>query len=103
MLTDTLNVTLAMPGALPKKTDSYLCSSFDARQWGGKGGNEGSKLPLYIQKFSVDSTAEKVHHLIVKARRATFEFGGLCLTVTWCRCHCRGVSRTPHHPYYLVE
>ena len=25
----------------------------------------------------------------------------LCDTVT--RCHCRGVSRTPHHPYYLPK
>ena len=56
-----LNATLTIPGALPSKTDSYLCTSFDASKWGGGG------LPLYIKKFSVDSTAEKVHHLIVKA------------------------------------
>ena len=59
-----------MPGALPKKTDSYLCSAFDARTWSRgeeQSSHQGNSLPLFIQKFAVDSTAEKVHHLIVKA------------------------------------
>ena len=68
---DSLNVTLTMPGALPKKTDSYLCSAFDARTWSRgeeqQSSHQGNSLPLFIQKFAVDSTAEKVHHLIVKA------------------------------------
>ena len=42
----TYNVTLSMPGALPKHDDSYLCSAFQVKDW-------GHDIPVYIKQFSV--------------------------------------------------
>ena len=53
------NVTLKMPGAFPKSDDSYLCSSFMVKEW-------INEAPVYITNFRVDTTASKVHHLIIQ-------------------------------------
>ena len=48
-----------MPGAMPKADDSYLCSAFRVSDW-------TEKAPVFITKFDVKATAQKVHHLIVQ-------------------------------------
>ena len=53
------NVTLTMPGAFPKEDDSYLCSGFRVKDW-------INEVPVYITKFKVETTANKVHHLIIQ-------------------------------------
>ena len=56
---DWQNITLTMPGAFPKEDDSYLCSGFRVKDW-------INEVPVYITKFRVETTAQKVHHLIIK-------------------------------------
>ena len=53
------NITLNMPGAQPKEEDSYLCSSFRVKDW-------MNEAPMYITNFKVETTAQKVHHLIIQ-------------------------------------
>ena len=56
---DWQNVTLTMPEALPQKDDSYMCSGFRVKDW-------INEAPVYITKFQVETTARKVHHLIIQ-------------------------------------
>ena len=53
------NVTLKMPGAKPDKDDSYLCSAFRVKDW-------LNEVPVYITNFKVETTARKVHHMIIQ-------------------------------------
>ena len=57
--TDVHNVTITMPGALPTSDDSYMCSGFRVKDW-------LNESPVYITKFRVLTTAQKVHHLIIQ-------------------------------------
>ena len=56
---DTHKITLTMPGAFPKEDDSYLCSGFRVKDW-------MNEAPVYITRFQVETTAQKVHHLIIQ-------------------------------------
>ena len=56
---DVHNVTISMPGALPKEDDSYMCSGFRVKDW-------LNEAPVYITKFNVLTSASKVHHLIIQ-------------------------------------
>ena len=51
-------MTLSMPGALPEKDDTYLCSAFRIHDW-------IEKEPVFITNFNVNATAKKVHHMII--------------------------------------
>ena len=63
------NITLNMPGALPKTDDSYLCSAFRVKDW-------MNEVPVYITKFKVETTAQKVHHLIIQGCSQPFKQPG---------------------------
>ena len=56
---DVHNVTITMPGALPREDDSYMCSGFRVKDW-------LNEAPVYITNFRVLTTAKKVHHLIIQ-------------------------------------
>ena len=63
---DWHRVTLKMPGALPQTDDSYLCSGFRVRDW-------INDVPVYITNFRVETTASKVHHLIIQGCKQPFK------------------------------
>ena len=63
------DITLNMPGALPKQEDSYLCSAFRVKDW-------MNEVPVYITKFKVETTAQKVHHLIIQGCSQPFRQPG---------------------------
>ena len=54
------NVTLTIPGALPRNDDDHLCSAFQVKDW-------FEKENVFINRFVVKDSYKHAHHMLLYA------------------------------------